>query len=181
MDFVVFDLETQNSFSDVGGRHNLSQLGVSVAVAWDSRRGAFSIFRETELDDLVALLQSAPLVVGFNTLGFDYPVLQPYTRYPLDSLPSFDMLDDLYRHLGFRISLDNLCRCTLSAHKTSDGLQAITWFREGNWQKLIAYCQDDVRLTRDLFLFGREHGFVRFWDGRYRIERTVPVSWGSIS
>ena len=177
MHFVVFDLETRNSFQDVGGRQNLHLLGISVAVVWDSRTNEFAVYREPAMDTLVDHLRSAPCVVGFNLIHFDYPVLQPYTTFSLQTLPTLDMLDHLYRKLGFRVSLNNLARTTLKVKKSADGLQAIHWYRSGDWQKLIKYCQEDVRITRDLYLFGKQNGYLLFWDGKYRIERKVPVSW----
>ena len=176
-DFVVFDLETQRSFDEVGGRQNLQQLGISVAVLYDSRNDETVAFREPELDRLVEYLQTAPLVVGFNVLKFDYPVLQPYTDFRLNSLPTVDLLHHIHQRLGWRVSLDNLGRTTLKAPKSASGLQAIAWFREGEWQKLIKYCEDDVLLTRDLYLFGKQHGYVKFWDGKQRFERKLAVNW----
>ena len=36
MNIVVFDLETQNLFEDVGGRGNIGALKVSCGVTWSS-------------------------------------------------------------------------------------------------------------------------------------------------
>ena len=47
---VYFDLETQRSFNDVGGSSNLVKMGVSVACAYSTRTGKYSLYREDELD-----------------------------------------------------------------------------------------------------------------------------------
>lgn len=176
-EFVVFDVETQNSFDDVGGFRNVAKLGISVAVTYDSRSDSTRAYREPELDALVAHLQDAPLVVGFNILRFDYHVLQPYTEVNLQALPSLDMLARLHRSLGHRVSLDNLARGTLNIQKSGHGLEAIAWYRQGEWEKLIRYCTDDVLITRDVYLFGRQNGFVKFWDKYRRGVRQVAVNW----
>ncbi len=176
-DFVVFDLETQRTFDEVGGYSNTAKMGISLGVAYDSRDDSIQVFREQEVAGLVDLLFDAPLVVGFNSFKFDYAVLQPYTDRNVHTLPGVDMLDSIYRTLGFRVSLDNLAGATLGTRKSADGLDAIRWFRAGEWHKLEKYCTDDVLVTRDLFLFGREHGYVEFYDRRNRCNRRVKVNW----
>ena len=175
--YVVFDVETQRSFDDVGGQHNRAQMGISVAVLYDSRDDQTRAFREHELASLVDALRAAPLVIGFNTLHFDYQVLQPYTDFDLHTLPSLDLLHHIHKRLGFRVSLDSLARETLNSGKSGGGLEAIVLYRQQRWEQLIAYCRDDVLITRDLFLFGRKNGFVKYWDRRRNTSRTVSVKW----
>jgi DEAD/DEAH box helicase domain-containing protein len=38
---IFFDLETQRTFDEVGGRHNLSRLGLAAAVTYDSSTGEY--------------------------------------------------------------------------------------------------------------------------------------------
>ena len=78
-DIVYFDLETQRSFGDVGGAANKDKMGISVGVAYSTRTEQYHIFGEDETDDLVKMLTRADLVVGYNHIYFDYPVLQGYT------------------------------------------------------------------------------------------------------
>src|SRR5512136_2073140 len=100
---VVFDLETQNSFDDVGGYRNTRALKMSIGVTWNSADRAFHRYGEADAPALIAELESAALVVGFNLLTFDYEVLAAYTDKPLSRLPTVDMLDHIYRKLGFRV------------------------------------------------------------------------------
>ena len=39
MNMVFFDLETQRTFDEVGGRHNIRKLGLSVAVTYSTADG----------------------------------------------------------------------------------------------------------------------------------------------
>jgi len=60
--------------------------------------------------------------------------------------------------LGYRLSLDRVATTTLGIRKEGDGLAALRWFARGEMDRLAAYCQKDVEITRDLFLFGlRQH------------------------
>jgi len=76
---VVFDLETQRSFAEVGGRSQFHRLGVSVGVAYRYDRDEFMVVTEDTISDLVNLILEAELVVGYNIRGFDYEVLRAYT------------------------------------------------------------------------------------------------------
>ena len=173
---VFFDLETQKSFDEVGGRDNFRALKLSVAVTYATETGRFREFQEADAAALVTELQSADLVVGFNTKRFDYEVLSAYTPEDLQKLPSLDMLEEVHRRLGFRVSLDALASATLGEGKSADGLQAIRWFREGQIRKLLDYCRQDVMVTMDLYQFGKQNRFLVFNDKQGRTRR-VEVGW----
>lgn len=176
MNDVFFDLETQKSFQEVGGRENIKLLRVSVAVTFSTATNAFKSYTEKEVAALIADLTAADRIIGFNLLNFDYQVLKAYTSERLSDLPTVDLLDDLYNKLGFRIGLDALANATLGAKKSADGLEAIRWYREGKIDELIAYCRDDVAITKKLFEYGRENGCVYFID-RYGRKSQVNVAW----
>ncbi len=176
MNDLFFDLETQKSFQEVGGRENLKLLRVSVAVTFATATNAYTTYTEKEAPALIADLKAADRVIGFNLLNFDYPVLKAYTAERLNDLHTLDLLDDLYNKLGFRVGLDALASATLGANKSADGLLAIQWFREGKLEQLAAYCRDDVAITKQLFEFGRDHKFVLYPDRAGR-KRQVNVNW----
>ena len=110
---VVFDLETQRSFAEVGGRSQFHRLGVSVGVAYRYDRDEFVVVTEKEIGELITLLTEAELVVGYNIRGFDYEVLRAYTDEDLQQLPTFDIMYDLEERLGFRPKLDSVASATL--------------------------------------------------------------------
>jgi len=170
------DLETQRLAQEVGGWHNKHLMRVSVAVLYDSRTEDFHVFREDDLSDLIGRLRELDLVVGFNIKRFDYAVLQAYTPFQLSRLPTFDILEAVHTQLGFRLSLDHLGEKTLGRKKTADGIQAVRWFREGAWDPLIRYCTEDVALTRDLFQFALENGFLVYED-RSGNRLRIPTPW----
>lgn len=173
---VVFDLETQRSFQDVGGRTAMRQLGMSVGVVYSFLDDSFHAFFEREADRLIEHLRSADLVVGFNLLGFDYEVLKGYRDLALEKLPTLDIMFRLHERLGFRPKLDSVVQATLGAAKTADGLQALAWWKEGRLDLIEKYCTEDVRLTRDLYLYGKRNRHVlvsRFSGSPLRVE----VDW----
>jgi len=174
---VVFDLETQFLAQEVGGWGNTAAMKVSVGVAWLEAEQRFLQVTEANIQQLVAALASADLVVGFNNKGFDNGVLQPYAPgLDLSSLPTLDLLEQVKSVLGFRLSLDALSKATLGAKKGADGLQAVAWWRSGDLLPLLEYCQQDVALTRDLWRFGKEHGYLLYEDKQGNLMK-VAASW----
>lgn len=177
MNVLFFDLETQRTFDEVGGRHNIHKLMMAAAVTYSTADETFRHYTEDTVDQLIDDLKAADLVVGFNVVRFDYVVLRAYTPERLDRiLPTVDMLDDIYKRLGFRVSLDNLASTTLGTTKSADGLQAVRWFREGRIQEVLDYCQQDVEVTRQLYEYGQKHRHVKFRDRSFRT-KMVPVAW----
>jgi len=173
---VVFDLETQRSFAEVGGRSQFHRLGVSVGVAYRYDLDEFLVVNEDRINELIDLLLGATLVVGYNIKGFDYEVLRAYTDEDLQKLPTLDLMFDLEERLGFRPKLDSVVSATLGEGKVADGIQALEWWRLGEVDKIIDYCREDVRVTRDLYNFGIRHRWVqvaRFGGS----PRKVEVDW----
>ena len=150
---------------------------VSVAVVFDSLEDRFYIYKEDQTDRLFEHFFEADLVVGFNLKRFDYAVLSPYTHKNLREIPTFDILEDIYNRLGFRLSLEHLVRETLNRGKSADGLQAIEWFKAGEMEKLTEYCKQDVMLTRDLFLEGIEKGCIVYRNKRQNERVRLLVDW----
>ena len=156
---VVFDLETQRSFAEIGGRSQFHRLGVSVGVAYRYDRDEFLVVTEETVNELIELLLDADLVVGYNI-----------------TLPTFDLMFDLEARLGFRPKLDSVVSATLGKGKTADGMQALEWWRHGEIEKIIEYCREDVRVTRDLYDFGKRNRWVQVsrFGGK---PRKVEVDW----
>ena len=171
-----FDLETQKSADDVGGWGNIHKMGLAVGVIWDSVDQDYFVYEEKDAKKLVGKLRSADLVVGFNVIGFDYTVLQPYSDFDLQEINTFDMLVDVKKLLNFRLSLNHLAEHTLNAKKSADGLISLQWYKEGEIDKIIHYCKQDVQITRDLYLFGAEQGYVNY-QSRSGNPLQLKVNW----
>ncbi len=173
---VYFDLETQKSAEEVGGWEKISRMGMSVGVTFSTARGDYRIYAERQINDLLADLQRADLVVGFNILRFDYEVLHGYTPFDLRQLPTLDMLVDLAEKLQHRLSLDSIATATLGVEKTAEGMQAIRWFKDGQLLKIAEYCCYDVKLTKLVHEYGLKHGQLHYHN-RFGRKLTVPVTW----
>ncbi len=181
---VYFDLETQRSFGDVGGYANKDKMGVSVAVTYSTARGGYRIYRESEMDQLGDELVRADLVVGWNHVQFDYPVLQPYVFPTLgDQTINLDMMLALEARLGFRLKLDSVAAATLGTGKTADGLDALRWWQEhkktGDFaplRRIAEYCAYDVKVTKCVHEYALEHGLLKY-DDRSGNVAEIAVDW----
>ena len=160
--FIVFDVETRLSAKEVGGWKHLHKMGVSVAIAYDSLRDNFLRFEQKDLPLFFQRLSQCDLVIGFNSLRFDYQVLQPFAEFDLLTLPSLDLHQKIFERIHTRVSLDSLAKATLNAQKSANGLQALQWWKEGNLTNIAKYCEQDVLLTRDIYLYTLEHGYLLY-------------------
>jgi DEAD/DEAH box helicase domain-containing protein len=173
--FLVLDIETQRLVQDVGGWDHIDKLGISVACAYDSKSGEFRSFLEKDMKELIELCEER-LVVGYNIRGFDLPVMVPY-GLKLAKVDAFDIMYDLEALTRQRfLKLEAVARGTLGEGKSADGLLAVEWWKKGEIQKIIDYCMQDVKVTRDVFQFGRQNGFVKIQRSEENITR-VPVQW----
>jgi hypothetical protein len=173
---VYFDLETQKSADEVGGWGNIAKMGLSVGVTYSTARGEYTIYGEKQVNDLIAELQRADLVVGFNNLRFDYEVLHGYTALDLTQLPTLDMLVVLSETLGHRLSLDSIATATFGVEKTAEGLQAIQWWKEGKLAEIAEYCCYDVKITKLVHEYGAQQKQLHYTN-RFGKKLTVPVKW----
>lgn len=173
-DEVIFDLETKKLFSDING-NNPADLGVSIVSLYkrvldenlNETEGELQSFWEHDFDKMWPVFQDVDRIIGFNSLGFDVPVLKPYEPFPFIKLPHFDIMQKLKEVFGRRISLDAIAKETLDREKKETGLEAVWYWQKGDKEslkKLKEYCEDDVKLTRDVYDYVLKEGHVLFND-----------------
>jgi len=174
---VYFDLETQRTANDVGGWDKKRDMGMSLGVTYSSARGEYHVYPESRVLELVDELVRADLVVGFNVVNFDYEVLMGYTILDLPhQCQTLDLMVDLEKELGHRLSLDAVAQASLGVGKTGDGLDAIRWWREGRMMDIAEYCCFDVKCTKLVHEYGIEKKQVNYID-RFQQKRNVKVNW----
>ena len=154
MNEIVFDIETQNSFAEA--ENDLKKLKVSVVSIYSYATDTYQSFTEDELPKLWPILEKADRVIGYNSEHFDLPVLNNYYLGNFLELPSLDLLKKIKESLGIRLKLADVAEATLdNVGKSADGLQALRWWKEGKIDEIKKYCEQDVRVTKELYDFGR--------------------------
>lgn len=174
---VVLDLETKRTFEEVGGRDHFNKLGVTVVGLFNYANGQYLCFDEVELGSLQNLLIDASLIVGFNHSAFDLPVLQPYLSIDVRTLPVLDIMVECEKKVGHRVGLDSVAKATLGVGKTGHGLDAIRYYREGKIKELREYCLNDVKVTKEIFDYGIQHGKINYLSKIGAQKKEITVDW----
>jgi DEAD/DEAH box helicase domain-containing protein len=174
------DIETQNTFEEVGSA-DPAMLDISVVGVYDSKDDSYYAYEEHEFPKLWPVLESADILIGYNSDHFDIPCLNRYYPGDLIKIKSVDLLKEIRNSLGRRLRLDSVAEATLGMNKSGHGLQAITWWRAGEKEKVKSYCLDDVRITKELYDYARKHKKLMFKDGlQLRDIRLDPSGWEKV-
>jgi len=160
---IVFDIETKNIFQDVGS-NDPAALDISVICIHDSSTDSYSSFLEKDFKNLWPILEQADMLIGFNSDHFDIPLLNKYYHGDLAKIKSVDILKEIHKSLGRRVKLDNVAEATLGKNKSGHGLEAITWWKQGEIQKIIDYCTDDVKITKEIYEYALKNHSLKYKD-----------------
>ncbi|MDP1625238.1 MAG: ribonuclease H-like domain-containing protein [bacterium] len=161
---IVFDIETRNLFQDVG-TNDPRDLDISVVCLYDYSTDSYHSFLQEDFGKLWPILESADMLITFNGDHFDIPLLGKYYPGDLTKIKSLDLLKEIKDSLGRRIKLDTIAEATLGAGKSGHGLEAITWWKNGEIDKIIKYCLDDVKITKEVYDYAMAHGILKYKDG----------------
>lgn len=156
----ILDIETQKSAQEVGGWGNVADMKFGYACLYLFPEDKWLDFWEDDVTTLINTLKTLDLVVGFNIEKFDLKVLSAYTRESLEKIPIYDIIHHVFHYLHTLVSLSDLARGTLGVGKSANGMQSLEWWKKGEYQKVALYCRQDVALTRDLFYFLLEKGYL---------------------
>jgi hypothetical protein len=170
---ITFDIETKNTFQEAGS-NDPADLSISVVCIHDSgdpEKGiaptgdnGYSSYLEADFPKLWPILEQADMFITFNGDHFDIPLLNKYYSGDLSKIKSLDLLVEVRNSLGKRIKLDSIAEATLGVKKSGHGLDAITWWRSGEIDKIIKYCLDDVRITKELYEYALKNKHLKFKD-----------------
>ena len=158
-DTLVFDIETQNFFTDPGvGWNNFGALKISVVCAYSYAQDKYFSFEEDQMEELAELFLRADKIVGFASNRYDVPVLNLYFRKLKDrealnlwDKARVDLLEEIETRTGDRVSLGRLAEANLGIKKEGHGSDAADLYARGDMETLRAYCLKDVEITKKLY------------------------------
>lgn len=159
---ITFDIETTGETT--GGMFDYAKQEVTIVGVHDSETDQYSSYLKEELPQLWPLMESADLLVGYNSDHFDIPILNKYYAGDLTRIKSVDLLKEVKNVLGRRLRLDSIAQATLGKGKIAHGNDATVWWKEGKLDKIREYCLDDVRITKELYEYARKHGSLKYQD-----------------
>ena len=158
---ITFDIETEGDFRLQADK---TDLEVTVVGIHDSSTDEYKTFLRHELHELWPIFERADILVGYNSDHFDLPILGKYYAGDLTKIKSIDLLKEVKNVLGRRLRLDNLAEATLGTGKTGNGLEAIEWWKKGEYDKVREYCLNDVRITNELYLYAKKKKSLKYRD-----------------
>lgn len=181
---VVWDVETDRAFAGLRGlarSEQMRQMQTTVACAivldaahcevpgnWQQAKDTAQLrhwWRDEDptgkgpFHELLALFDDADVIVAYNGLGFDLPVMRKYygagslaqTRYVGHRIKCLDPMTRVASALDIPFpKLDALLAANNLTQKTGDGLQAIRLWEQGKREELRQYCESDVWLLAEL-------------------------------
>jgi DNA polymerase elongation subunit (family B) len=154
MNYITFDIETYSP-SDLD-RIDTKEFRCSVCgafISWlNGGQGEYIAFLEDNIKEFLELLKHADLIIGYNHIWFDLPVLQKYADFDLLKLPCYDIMLKVEQKIGTKLRLNDLCKANFEGDLKTDSYSVYRHYhRDGKWLELIDYCMNDVRLTEQLF------------------------------
>lgn len=199
---VVYDLEVINGPDDTpGGWDNPEGMGFASGVTYDYGKDLYEFFMHNAGAEALRTKLTNRIAISFNGVKFDSRVLLGNERAVNDGFTftlnrrymwfNFDILlqyiktrfqyltvreaekrlGDKHIHDG-TFNLDALGRATLGIGKTGHGADAPVLYQKNQYDALLAYNLQDVRVTKKLFDFIRRHGYVVDNNGR-----SVEIRW----
>ena len=160
---IIFDIETQNIFEEVQSA-DPTALDLSVLCYYDSEDDSYHSLKHNELDKFWPIVEKADLLIGYNSDHFDIPILNKYYPGDLTKIRSLDLLKEIRNVLGRRIKMDTIAGATLGINKSGHGLEAVAWWKSGEVDKIIKYCIDDVKITKQLYDYAIKNGHLKYKD-----------------
>ena len=169
---LVFDIETADTFNNE--KRNPEDLTLAVIAVYKYLDDTYTAYTQETLSELWEVMRNIDTLIGFNNNHFDTPILNKYAPMNLQKeYGSIDLLESVRQSLGRRIRLDWIAEGTLGINKSSDGLQAVEWWRQGKIEKVKQYCIDDVRITKEIFEYALKNEELLYND--LGSVHTIPI------
>ena len=171
---IILDIETRNSFQEVG-KAEPAALDISVVCIHDSLTDAYTSYLQEDLNKLWPIIEQADMLITFNGDHFDIPLLDKYYPGDLTRIKSLDLLKEVRKSLGHRIGLGLIAQGTLNKPKGGHGLEAIEWWRKGEIDKIIKYCLEDVKITKEIYEYALLNKKLKYKEGEQIIEFPIDT------
>src|SRR4051812_15588964 len=177
---ITFDIETKNFFADVGS-NDPTALDISVVCIHDSSDDSYHSYLEADLPKLWPILEKADTLVTWNGDHFDIPLLNKYYSGDLSKIKSIDLMKEVRDSIGRRLKLDTVAEATLGINKSGNGFEAVNWWTTGEIDKIIKYCLDDVKITKEIYEYAIKNGKLKYKDlgvgGQIREIKLNTADW----
>jgi len=175
--YIVWDAEILETLSKGDARFaHPENLTLTIACTIDHAGEHRSFYgNPEEIGEMLELFKRYQFVAGFNSTRFDNYLVDGLMGWSQGSLNALlglkhiDLMAHIQKALGHRVSLASIGEA-LGMPKTGSGADAPAMWRAGKHKEVIAYCFQDVAITRAAYLSAAVHGYIPYAT-RGRIER----------
>ncbi len=174
---VVFDLEIKRPIESLShGWQSHNEMGIACLCLYDYSTNRYRVFDDKNQTECIEILKNYDLTVGYNTVNFDWQVVNATWKHPIivgstRHSKDFDILREIWKSKGLNpdifspkthggVKLDDVAYETIQMRKTLNGELAPRLFQEGRIGEVIDYCLEDVRIEKTLFEFVVQNGYV---------------------
>jgi len=172
---LFLDIETKNDWTS-GDSFKIENLEISYVGVMDGDTGEEMDFWEDDMEKLGEVMKKTDYVVHYNGFTFDMPVIANYIGDWVNELPQIDLMVAAFKKIGFRPKLDDLANATLGYGKIGKGSDAVKYWAAGDLDSLKKYCLMDVKVTKDVYDWGIDKGFVKYYDKQGFVVKT-DIDW----
>lgn len=178
----VFDLETDRLLNKERTNWNELRMTCGVGIDSDGNRHDFVLKpdcndHEQVMASLQKHLDEAPVIVIYNGAGFDLKILRNYfsnekvEEWECKLMDPFDILRSKWRTW---VKLDELLVANGLGSKTGDGVLAVKWWEDGEYDKVVDYCYQD---TLGLYKLVCIKGPIKFPVKRWKDGKQQVIKW----
>lgn len=150
--------------------------------------------------ELISAFEQAERLCAYNAVLFNIPFMHKQLGLPQDVIQGWlcklcDPFHTIKTCFSYTCKLDKMLALNGLESKSATGLQAIDMARNGDWDALVDYCMDDVRLTvqlctlAEIALFPHIDGFwiycsyqphLRLWGANARVQQPAAAQGTSL-
>jgi DEAD/DEAH box helicase domain-containing protein len=189
---TIFDTETQTTYEELGITNKKDKLPSRLKMAiggilihdTEANTDKYMLFGETQAKLMIEILKKAELIIAHNAFRFDYPMIQQYTSENIINMlqnNTFDTLIQLEKVTNIWCSLDDLCKLNLkNVSKSEESVKIPSMWRDGQYQKVENYLRNDLKMTKEIYLYIKKNKKVKFTMkdyGRIIGVREIEVDW----
>jgi hypothetical protein len=163
LDEIVLDCEIQDPITKNEDWDRTDLMKISCCVVYSYVADSYQVYGPNDIDHLRQMLVMSDRIIGYNINKFDIPIIfgVPRDRGYTFKLKTYDILAEIWKaqgldptefsdaHKGW--SLDTVCGATILQRKSGHGANAPFLYKQGDIWRVISYCINDVKLTRDLY------------------------------
>lgn len=145
-------------------------MGISVICVYDFVEDRYRVFMKDNLDEFQKLINERKTLVGFNSKGFDNKLCAAH-GLDLSKIYHYDLMLEIAKEanptgdpekINFRgCGLEACCKANFEdISKNGDGALAPLLWQKGEVGKVVDYCLNDVKMTKELLAKMLNCGFI---------------------